>query len=61
MGTAALRALPENQRGQPVLRVLDVYREPMTGITGSPVDAVGPEDAVRVVGGNIKRFPVIPA
>ncbi|MGV0046586.1 hypothetical protein ACRU13_16490 [Mycobacterium colombiense] len=61
MGTAAMRALPENQRGQSVLTVLDVYREPMTGITGSPIGAVGPEDAVRVVGGNIKRFLGIPA
>ncbi|EJO90493.1 amidohydrolase 2 [Mycobacterium colombiense CECT 3035] len=44
-----------------MLTVLDVYREPMTGITGFLIDAVGPEDAVRVVGGNIKRFLGIPA
>jgi hypothetical protein len=31
-----MRALPENQRGQPVLTGLDVYREPMTGIAGFP-------------------------
>ena len=33
----AMRTLPENQRGQSVLRVLDVYREPMTAVAGSPV------------------------
>ncbi len=38
---AAVRALPENQRGQPVLTVLDVYREPMTGVAGSPIDNSG--------------------
>jgi fatty acid CoA ligase FadD9 len=37
---AAVRALPENQRGQPVLTVLDVYREPMTGVAGSPIDRI---------------------
>ncbi|ORA09858.1 carboxylic acid reductase [Mycobacterium arosiense] len=33
----AMRALPERQRAQSVLGVLDVYREPMTAIAGSPV------------------------
>ena len=33
----AMRALPERQRAQSVLTVLDVYREPMTAIAGSPV------------------------
>ncbi|KBZ61916.1 hypothetical protein [Mycobacterium colombiense] len=33
----ALRALPENQRGHSVLAVLDVYREPMAAVAGSPV------------------------
>lgn len=33
----ALRALPERQRAQSVLGVLDVYREPMTAVPGSPV------------------------
>jgi fatty acid CoA ligase FadD9 len=33
----AMRALPENQRAQSVLTVLDVYREPMTALAGSPV------------------------
>jgi fatty acid CoA ligase FadD9 len=33
----AMRALPEAQRAQSVLAVLDVYREPMTAVAGSPV------------------------
>src|SRR5262249_34922932 len=33
----AMRALPERQRPQSVLAVLDVYREPMPAIAGSPV------------------------
>ncbi|HEX5253748.1 MAG TPA: hypothetical protein VFW69_07715 [Mycobacterium sp.] len=33
----AMRTLPENQRGQSVLTVLDVYREPMAAVAGSPV------------------------
>jgi fatty acid CoA ligase FadD9 len=33
----ALRALPETQRAQSVLAVLDVYREPMVAVPGSPV------------------------
>lgn len=32
-----MRALPENQRAHSVLTVLDVYREPMTALPGSPV------------------------
>src|SRR5262249_48374842 len=33
----AMRALPERQRAQSVLAVLDVYRQPMPAIAGSPV------------------------
>lgn len=33
----AMRALPERQRAHSVLAVLDVYREPMPAIAGSPV------------------------
>jgi fatty acid CoA ligase FadD9 len=33
----AMRALPERQRAQSVLTVLDVYREPMPPVPGSPV------------------------
>ena len=43
----ALRALPERQRAQSVLAVLDVYREPMTAVAGSPVPGARFQDAVR--------------
>jgi fatty acid CoA ligase FadD9 len=43
----ALRALPERQRAQSVLAVLDVYREPMTAVAGSPVPGAQFQDAVR--------------
>jgi fatty acid CoA ligase FadD9 len=33
----AMRALPERQRSQSVLTVLDVYRQPMPAVAGSPV------------------------
>jgi fatty acid CoA ligase FadD9 len=43
-----MRALPENQRGQSVLTVLDVYREPMTGIVGSPIDDSGIDKVIGI-------------
>lgn len=46
----AMRALPEDQRGQSVLAVLDVYREPMTAVAGSPVPGERFQAAVDGVG-----------
>ena len=46
----ALRALPERQRSQSVLAVLDVYREPMTAVAGSPVPGERFGAAVRGTG-----------
>lgn len=46
----ALGALPERQRAQSVLAVLDVYREPMVGIAGSPVPGARFEAAVSDAG-----------
>lgn len=46
----AMRALPENQRGQSVLAVLDVYREPMTAVAGSPVPGERFRAAVHTAG-----------
>jgi fatty acid CoA ligase FadD9 len=46
----AMRTLPENQRGQSVLRVLDVYREPMTAVAGSPVPGERFRAAVHAAG-----------
>ncbi|OBJ67181.1 carboxylic acid reductase [Mycobacterium colombiense] len=46
----AMRALPENPRGQSVLAVLDVYREPMAAVSGSPVPGERFRAAVRAAG-----------
>ncbi|SPM36796.1 oxidoreductase, partial [Mycobacterium rhizamassiliense] len=43
----AMRALPERQRAQSVLAVLDVYREPMVAIAGSPVPGAQFQSAVE--------------
>jgi hypothetical protein len=43
----ATRALPERQRAQSVLAVLDVYREPMLAIAGSPVPGARFRSAVE--------------
>jgi thioester reductase-like protein len=43
----AMRALPERQRAQSVLAVLDVYREPMLAIAGSPVPGARFRSAVE--------------
>jgi fatty acid CoA ligase FadD9 len=50
----ALRALPERQRAQSVLAVLDVYREPMTAVAGSPVPG---ERFCTAVGGAGRAIP----
>ncbi|SOX54039.1 oxidoreductase [Mycobacterium ahvazicum] len=42
----AMGALPERQRAQSVLTVLDVYREPMLAIAGSPVPGAQFQSAV---------------
>ncbi|OBB88694.1 oxidoreductase [Mycobacterium colombiense] len=46
----AMRALPENQRGHSVLTVLDVYREPMAAVAGSPVPGERFRGAVHAAG-----------
>jgi fatty acid CoA ligase FadD9 len=43
----AMRALPERQRAQSVLAVLDVYREPMLAIAGSAVPGARFRSAVE--------------
>ncbi len=43
----SMRALPERQRAQSVLGVLDVYREPMLAIAGSPVPGAQFQSAVE--------------
>jgi fatty acid CoA ligase FadD9 len=43
----AMRALPERQRAQSVLTVLEVYREPMPAIAGSPVPGARFASAVQ--------------
>lgn len=43
----AMGALPERQRAQSVLTVLDVYREPMLAIAGSPVPGAQFQSAVE--------------
>lgn len=49
----AMRALPENQRTHSVLTVLDVYREPMTAVAGSPVPGDRFRSAVEHAGRTI--------
>ncbi|MCA2266335.1 thioester reductase domain-containing protein [Mycobacterium marseillense] len=46
----AMRALPERQRAQSVLGVLDVYREPMAAVAGSPVPGERFRSAVERAG-----------
>ncbi|GBG38808.1 carboxylic acid reductase [Mycobacterium montefiorense] len=43
----SMRALPERERAQSVLTVLDVYREPMLAIAGSPVPGAQFQSAVE--------------
>ncbi|MEE6138403.1 carboxylic acid reductase [Mycobacterium sp. 050128] len=43
----AMGALPERQRAQSVLTVLDVYREPMLAMAGSPVSGARFQSAVE--------------
>ncbi|HEY0228791.1 MAG TPA: carboxylic acid reductase, partial [Mycobacterium sp.] len=49
----AMRALPERQRAQSVLAVLDVYREPMPAAAGSPVPGAQFQTAVEHSGRTI--------
>ena len=42
-----MRALPERQRSQSVLTVLDVYRQPMPAVAGSPVPGARFQAAVE--------------
>jgi fatty acid CoA ligase FadD9 len=46
----AMRALPERQRAQSVLTVLDVYRQPMPAVAGSPVPGERFQTAVAMSG-----------
>jgi fatty acid CoA ligase FadD9 len=43
----SMRALPERQRAHSVLTVLDVYREPMPAVAGSPVPGAQFQSAVE--------------
>lgn len=52
----SLRALPERQRAQSVLAVLDVYREPMAAVAGSPVPGAQFRDAVKRSGRTIPHL-----
>jgi fatty acid CoA ligase FadD9 len=52
-----MRALPERQRAQSVLAVLDVYREPMPAIAGSPVPGAQFQSAVEHSGRAIPHVP----
>jgi fatty acid CoA ligase FadD9 len=49
----SMRALPERQRAQSVLAVLDVYREPMPAVAGSPVPGAQFQSAVERSGRTI--------
>jgi fatty acid CoA ligase FadD9 len=49
----SMRALPERQRAQSVLAVLDVYREPMPAVAGSPVPGAQFQSAVEHSGRTI--------
>jgi fatty acid CoA ligase FadD9 len=46
----AMRALPERERSQSVLTVLDVYRQPMPAVAGSPVPGARFRAAVEMAG-----------
>jgi thioester reductase-like protein len=46
----SMRALPERQRAHSVLTVLDVYREPMPAVAGSPVPGAQFQSAVEHCG-----------
>ena len=52
----AMRALPERQRAQTVLTVLDVYREPMIAVAGSSVPGARFQAAVQGSGREIPTF-----
>ena len=49
----SMRALPERQRAHSVLAALDVYREPMPAIAGSPVPGARFQRAVAHSGRDI--------
>ncbi len=49
----AMRALPERQRAESVLAVLDIYREPMAAVAGSPVPGERFRAAVEASGRSI--------
>ncbi|HWT47051.1 MAG TPA: hypothetical protein VN255_00180 [Mycobacterium sp.] len=49
-------ALPERQRAQSVFTVLDVYREPMTAVAGSPIPGERFQTAVQVSGRTIPHL-----
>jgi fatty acid CoA ligase FadD9 len=46
----AMRALPERERAQSVLTVLDVYRQPMAAVGGSPVPGARFQGATELAG-----------
>ncbi|HWS94265.1 MAG TPA: thioester reductase domain-containing protein, partial [Mycobacterium sp.] len=52
----AMGALPERQRAQSVFTVLDVYREPMTAVAGSPIPGERFQTAVQVSGRTIPHL-----
>ncbi|HYB80598.1 MAG TPA: carboxylic acid reductase, partial [Mycobacterium sp.] len=52
----AMRTLPERQRAQSVLAVLDVYREPMAAVAGSPVPGERFQTAVHESGREIPHL-----
>jgi fatty acid CoA ligase FadD9 len=52
----AMRALPERERAQSVLTVLDVYREPMHAVAGSPVPGARFQTAVGESGRTIPHL-----
>ncbi len=51
-----MRALPERQRAQSVLTVLDVYREPMHAVAGSPVPGTQFRTAIEASGRSIPHL-----
>lgn len=52
----AMRALPEAQRARSVLAVLDVYREPMAPVSGSPVPGERFHSAVQASGRTVPHL-----
>jgi fatty acid CoA ligase FadD9 len=52
----AMRALPERERSHSVLTVLDVYRQPMAAVAGSPVPGARFTAAVETSGRSIPHL-----